>query len=68
MAGIVAPRGSRVLLVDDWVETGAQARAAISLIEQHGGIVAGVASIQMDHQARTTLSRLGYRCFTILET
>ena len=31
------PRGTRVLLVDEWIETGAQARAAVELIERAGG-------------------------------
>lgn len=39
--------GTRVLLVDEWVDTGAQAKAAVQLIEQQGGIVAGIATINM---------------------
>jgi adenine phosphoribosyltransferase len=37
--------GDLVLLVDDWIETGNQARAARSLIEQCGARLAGVATI-----------------------
>ena len=40
--------GTRVLVVDEWIETGAQVQAAIELIEQQGGIVAGIASINID--------------------
>ena len=58
-------RGSRVLLVDEWVETGAQVRAAISLIERRGGVVAGVASINIDAEAGAALTQSGYRCFAV---
>ena len=34
--------GDLVLIVDDWIETGAQARTAISLIKQLGGVVQGI--------------------------
>nr|XP_056721378.1 adenine phosphoribosyltransferase-like [Euleptes europaea] len=37
--------GLRVLLVDQWVETGGTMRAAIRLVEEQGGVVAGVAAI-----------------------
>ncbi|XP_042298176.1 adenine phosphoribosyltransferase-like [Sceloporus undulatus] len=37
--------GLRVLLVDQWVETGGTMQAAIQLVEQQGGIVAGIAAI-----------------------
>ncbi len=38
----------RVLLVDEWVETAAQVKAAISLIERQGAEVAAVLSICID--------------------
>ncbi|NXJ90065.1 APT1 phosphoribosyltransferase, partial [Corythaixoides concolor] len=34
-------QGLRILLVDQWVETGGTMRAAIQLVEQLGGVVAG---------------------------
>lgn len=40
--------GDNVLIVDEWVETGAQLQAAIHLIEGAGGIVAGIAAINID--------------------
>lgn len=33
--------GMRILLVDQWVETGGTMRAAIQLVERQGGVVAG---------------------------
>ena len=46
-------RGDRVLIVDDWIETGAQAKAAIRLIERFGGIVVGVSVLCAHHNRRT---------------
>ncbi|XP_053131378.1 adenine phosphoribosyltransferase-like isoform X2 [Hemicordylus capensis] len=37
--------GLRVLLVDQWVETGGTMQAAARLVEQQGGVVAGIAAI-----------------------
>src|SRR5262249_24329625 len=45
--------GARVLVVDEWIETGAQVWAACTLIERQGGTVAGVATINLDDNART---------------
>jgi adenine phosphoribosyltransferase len=59
------PAGARVLVVDDWVETGAQVRAAISLVEGRGGVVAGVAAINIDAAAGAALAARGYPCFAV---
>jgi adenine phosphoribosyltransferase len=40
--------GERVLLVDDWVETGAQMRAAASLVEDSGASVAAVSVLRAE--------------------
>lgn len=45
--GAVTP-GMAVLVVDEWIETGAQVSAAATLIERQGGIVAGIAAIAAD--------------------
>ncbi|XP_066455647.1 adenine phosphoribosyltransferase-like [Eleutherodactylus coqui] len=37
--------GVRILLVDQWIETGGTMRAATKLVEDQGGVVAGVATI-----------------------
>lgn len=44
---LVGP-GDRVLLVDDWVEVGAQAAAARALVEQCGGELVGVSVVVDD--------------------
>jgi adenine phosphoribosyltransferase len=60
----IAP-GSRVLIVDEWIETGAQMAAAVRLIEGRGGVVAGIATIHIDDNEKTR-TRLGpYRCYQI---
>jgi adenine phosphoribosyltransferase len=46
-------QGARVLLVDEWIETGAQVAAAAELIERQGGTIIGIAAIRMDHCDRT---------------
>jgi adenine phosphoribosyltransferase len=48
--GAVRPR-DQVLLVDDWIATGAQARAARTLIDDAGGTWLGVAAIVDDADA-----------------
>jgi len=55
--------GERVLLVDEWIETGAQVNAAIALIERLGGFIAGVATITIDAEVATGLAARGYRVF-----
>ena len=59
----IAP-GTRVLIVDEWVETAAQVTAAAKLIEGLGGIVAGIATIAMDDNAQTRVLRRRYHCHT----
>jgi adenine phosphoribosyltransferase len=53
--------GDRVLLVDEWIETGAQIAAAIRLLERRGGVIAGIAAIHMDRNAATEAIRRAYR-------
>jgi adenine phosphoribosyltransferase len=57
--GILRP-GDRVLVVDEWIETGAQMQAAIQLIEQQDAVVAGIATINVDSNALTDRLRQEY--------
>ncbi len=50
--------GDRILLVDDWFETGSQALAARAMIEQAGAVFVG-ASIIVDQLAQDVRSQLG---------
>jgi len=57
--------GKNVLLVDEWIETGAQIRAAVQLIEGKNGRVAGIASINIDENEATRTLQKQYRCHSI---
>lgn len=57
--------GTRVLLVDEWIETGAQAQAAIQLIEGQGGVIAGIASLHIDGNEQTEQLRARYLCVQV---
>ena len=56
--------GTRVLIVDQWVETGGSMEAAIELIEGQKGIVAGLACVCMEENERTHKLRQKYKCST----
>ena len=60
----ILSQGLRVLVVDEWIETGAQVSAAITLIEGQGAIVTGVATINMDDNEKTRLISSKYKVFT----
>ena len=61
----VIQAGDRVLVVDEWIETGAQVQAAIALIERAGGIVAGIAAINMDSNPLPLRLRATYKCHAV---
>ena len=56
------PAGTRVLLIDEWIETGTQARAAAELVERAGGVIAGIAAIAFRRNERTAPLWARYRC------
>jgi adenine phosphoribosyltransferase len=53
--------GTRVLLVDQWVETGGTMAGAIDLVERQKGVVAGIAAIAVETNAQTQAYRARYR-------
>lgn len=57
--------GSRVLLVDEWVETGAQVKAAIELLEKQGTTVAAIATINVDDNELTRSLQSVYRFVSV---
>ncbi len=57
--------GMKVLIVDEWIETGAQVLAAISLIEGQGAVVAGIATINMDENAGTRSLASEYKVWSV---
>ena len=56
--------GTRVLLVDQWVETGGTMDSGIRLVERQGGVVAGIATVCIEESERTRVLRERYRCST----
>lgn len=59
--------GMNVLLVDEWVETGAQVKAAVELVEMMDGRIAGIATINMDDNKTTRQLRQLYRVFAAVD-
>lgn len=57
---------NRVLLVDQWVETGGTMDGAIRLVERQGGVVAGLASIGIEENEATLAYRAAYPCITAI--
>ena len=54
--------GTRVLLVDQWVETGGTMDGAIRLVGRQGGEVAGIVAIAIETNARTQGYRRDHLC------
>ena len=56
--------GTKVIIVDQWVETGGTMGAAIKLIEQQGGLVKGVIALAIEENYNTKKLRNDYKCFS----
>ncbi len=54
--------GSRVLLVDQWIETGGTMEGAIALVERQEGRVCGLVAIAIETTQRTRAFRRNYPC------
>jgi len=52
--------GERVIVVDDWIETGETVKAAIRLVEKCGGSVVGVGAFMDDSSERLKEELRGY--------
>lgn len=55
-------KGDKVLIVDDLIETGSQARAAIKLIEKQGGKVIGITVMCAERTPKTEILFEKYNC------
>jgi len=53
--------GTRVLLVDQWIETGGTMSAGISLVERQGGVVAGIAAVCIEDTKASREMRQKYK-------
>ena len=56
------PAGTRVLLSDEWIETGATATAAVKLIEQAGGVIVGIVAVAFRKNEKTAELWAKYQC------
>ena len=54
--------GTRVLLVDQWVETGGTMDGAIRLVERQNGTIAGMVAIVFEDNEKTRSYRNDYHC------
>ena len=54
--------GTRVLLVDQWIETGGTMAGAVALVERQEGRVAGLVAIAIESTERTAAFRKRYPC------
>ncbi len=54
--------GTRVLLADQWIETGGTMQGAIDLVGRQNGIVAGLVAIAIEDNAATAAYRNQYPC------
>lgn len=59
--------GTRVLLVDQWVETGGTMHGAIQLVEQQQGKVAGIVAIAIEDCEQTAGYREKYKCISAIQ-
>ena len=57
---------TRVLLVDQWVETGGTMEAGIKLIERQNGFVAGIVAIVIEENEKTKRYRSLYKCVSAI--
>ena len=55
-------KGTKVLLADQWVETGGTMDGAIRLVERQGGQVVALAAVAIEENAATDAYRKKYRC------
>ncbi|MEL6217868.1 MAG: phosphoribosyltransferase family protein, partial [Pseudomonadota bacterium] len=59
---------TRVLLVDQWVETGGTMDGAIRLVERQDGRVAGIVAIAIEESAATQALRTRHPCVSAVVT
>ena len=53
--------GTRVLLVDQWIETGGTMNAGIQLVERQDGVIAGIAAICIEENEVTDAMKRKYK-------
>ena len=59
--------GTRVLLVDQWIETGGTMEGAIELVERQQGVVSGLVAIAMEDTPRAVALRERFSVVTAIQ-
>ncbi|MEL7256735.1 MAG: phosphoribosyltransferase family protein [Pseudomonadota bacterium] len=59
--------GTRVLLVDQWIETGGTMEGAIDLVTRQDGVVAGLVAIAMEDTPRASMLRDTHEVVTAIQ-
>ena len=59
--------GDRVLVVDDWAETGGQLRGLVKLLEKQGSVIAGISLLGFNRVPRTQDLADAYKLRAIIE-
>ena len=59
--------GTRVLLADQWVETGGTMDGAIRLVEQQEGVVTTILAIVIEDNEKTKSYRENYQCVSAIQ-
>lgn len=59
--------GTRVLLVDQWIETGGTMEGAVELVKRQEGVVAGLVAIAMEDTPRASVLRRSYPVVTAIQ-
>ena len=54
-------KGTRVLLVDQWIETGGTMASGIELVERQGGVVGGIAAVCVEENPASESMREKYK-------
>jgi adenine phosphoribosyltransferase len=58
--------GDRILIVDEWSETGSQLKAAIALIAECGGVTVGASCFNIDEPVRRDPELATYQLYSLL--
>lgn len=62
-------KGEKILLVDEWIETWTQMKAAVKLIEELGGEIVGIASLcaHKNKQTQTLFDRYNLKAIKVID-
>lgn len=59
--------GDRILLLDDWAETGGQLKGLIKLLEKQGAVIAGISLLGLNQVRKTRPLEQNYKLHAIIK-